>query len=99
MQCAFVILYRLQPVRLYHIFPRSPVNDTIFEKCLLNIRSVCEFSLHVLSETFLILRRSERDIITNVHWSSCKVAVILSDFNENYIFSTDFRKILKYQVS
>jgi len=31
------------------------------------------FSLKLWSETFLILRRSERGIITNVHRTSCKV--------------------------
>jgi len=28
-----------------------------------------------LSKTFLILRRTERDIITNLYWCSCKVPV------------------------
>ena len=35
----------------------------------------------VLSETFLILTRTERDAI-NVHRSSSKIAVILARFNE-----------------
>jgi hypothetical protein len=30
-----------------------------------------------LSETFLILRKIQRDVIVNVYRSSCKVAVIL----------------------
>jgi len=34
-------------------------------------------SQQLLSETFLILRRIERDIIKNIEWYSCKVPVIL----------------------
>jgi hypothetical protein len=34
----------------------------------------------ILSETFLILRRTQRDIIINVHRYSCKVPVILVRF-------------------
>ena len=56
-----------------------------------------EFSLQVLCESFLILRRNEQDIIKNVYWSSRIVSVILSDFNETSIFSKDFRHIPKYQ--
>ena len=52
-----------------------------------------------LSETLPLLRRNERDMIKNVHWFSCKVPFILSDFNGALIFSTDIRKILKYQIS
>jgi hypothetical protein len=39
----------------------------------LNIKCVFWFSLQLLPETFLILRRTEQDIITNVRRSSCKV--------------------------
>jgi len=34
----------------------------------------------LLSETFLILRISERDMIKYVYWSSCKVSVIFVGF-------------------
>ena len=33
-----------------------------------------------MSETFLIPKRIEADIIRNVHWTSCKVGVILVKF-------------------
>ena len=65
----------LQPVRLYSIFPHYLINSTI--KKLLNIKYVFLLSVQLLSETFLILRRSERDMIKNMHCPSCKVPVIL----------------------
>ena len=46
-------------------------------------RKMCfVFSLHCLSETFLILRKIKRHVIIAVHRSSCKVSVILTIFNE-----------------
>ena len=35
-------------------------------------------------------------MIKNVHWSSCEVPLFLSDFNENWFFSTDFSKNNKF---
>jgi hypothetical protein len=52
-----------------------------------------------LSETFLILRRNERNMIKMYIGLHAKYPLFLSDFNENWLFSTDFRKILKYQNS
>jgi hypothetical protein len=57
------------------------------------------FSLQLLSDTFFILRKTERDVIIPVHTFTCRVAVILVRFNDNCILSTYFRKILKYQIS
>jgi len=58
-------------------------------------------SLHLAVEilVFLTLRTCERDIIINVHRSSCKVPLLLSEFYEIWIFSTYFQKILKYKIS
>jgi len=38
------------------------------------------FSLQLLSETFLTVRRTERHIIINVHMSLCKVYVNIVRF-------------------
>ena len=46
----------------------------------LNIKCVFGFSLQLLSETFLIIRRIQRDIVINVKTTSCKVPVILTRF-------------------
>ena len=55
----------------------------------------------LLSVTFLIIRRIQRDffINTHTHTYSCNVLVILVRFQRNLMFSTDFRKIFNYKVS
>ena len=52
----------------------------------------------ILSETFLILRRTEQDkkIYIGLH---VKYLLFLSNFNDTVIFSTNFRKILEYHIS
>jgi len=50
-----------------------------FRKSFLNTKRVLSFSLKPLSETFLILRRIERDI-KNEYESSRKVPAILTTF-------------------
>jgi hypothetical protein len=58
---------------------------------------VFSFSVQLLSETFLILRRNERDIIKNVYWSSCKVPDNLDRFSNN-IQIQNFMKIRRVGV-
>ena len=59
------------------LLPHYHINGTIFGNKFLNTKCVFWFSVQLLSETFLILRRTERDIIKNVYRSSCKVPAIL----------------------
>jgi hypothetical protein len=66
---------------------------------LLNTICVIRFSLQLLSETFLILRRNERDVIKMYIGLHVKYLLFFFNFNENLIFLTVFRKILKYQMS
>jgi len=85
-------------VRLYHIFPHYLINDTIFGEVIEHKMCVSIFSTTV-SGTVLIPRRIQCDIIINVQTSLREVPLILSDFNENLIFTTDFLIIVKCQIS
>ena len=50
------------------------------EKIIENEMCFFLFSLQILSENFLILRRIQKDITINLHQSLCKVPVILARF-------------------
>ena len=52
-----------------------------------------------LSETFLILKRIQRDIAINVRTSPCKLPVILVGFYLNLNFLYRFSESLKYEIS
>ena len=59
--------------------PHYLIKHDFPKKVTENKMSVLFFSI-ILPETFFIPRRIQRDIITNVHMSSCKVPVILDRF-------------------
>ena len=91
---------RLWPAWLYNIFPHCLINGTIFEKKKYidyTVKYVFWFSLQLVSETFLITRRTEGDI----HWTLCKVTAILVRFWWNLKFhdrlskSTQISSIMK----
>ena len=67
----------LWPGWLYHNSAHYLMKGTIFWYTLLNIRLVFWYSLQHLSETFFILSRTDRDMIRNVYWCSCKGSFIL----------------------
>ena len=50
------------------------------KKKILNLKCVFRFSLQCMSAIFLNIRRTYRNVITNVHRSTCKVPVILVRF-------------------
>jgi hypothetical protein len=71
-------------VWLYCIFAHYHINGTVFrEKKLQNMKCAIWFSVQLLSKSFLILRRTKRDMIRYVFWSSCKVPVNLVRFKWN----------------
>jgi len=89
----------LRPIRFYHIFLYYFIHGKILGKTLLNIKCMFWLHLELLSKTFLILAVAERDMIKNVHRFTCEVLSSLSDFNETWLFSTNFPKIFKHKIS
>jgi hypothetical protein len=88
MQSAWAVLYcHLWPVWLYHIFQHYLINSTILGKKVIECKICVLIFSATLSETFLILRRFERDVIT-VHRSSTKVPFSLLRFKSN-LYSLD----------
>ena len=67
-------------LRRLNTFRRYLTNGTIFGKKLPNIKCVFCFSVQILFETFLVVRIIQRDIVTNVETSLCKVHVMLVGF-------------------
>ena len=88
----------LSPLRLYRIFPRYLINGMIFGKKVPNTKCVFWFSLQLLSETFHILRRIQRDIVINVHKEWYKevetqpikfISYIMEEYNVQKLYNFD----------
>jgi len=92
---------RLGPARPYYIFPTLSHKWHDFRKgTLLNSKFGFSFSPQLCQKTFPIPRRNERDMIKNVHRSSREVSANSCPLSMKLEFPrTDFRKILKCQVS
>jgi hypothetical protein len=69
------------------------------QKKLLNTTCMFWFSLQLLSETFLILRRIVRALSQMYIGLHVMYLLFLSDFNQTWTFLTEFKKILTYQIS
>ena len=81
MQCACAILSFVACPAVQYFSTLSPKRQD-FRKKKRYLNTKCEFlfSLQLLSETFFILRRNERDMTKNVYRSSSKVQVVLVRF-------------------
>jgi len=90
--------FHLWPARIYDIFPRYLINGTIFEKRYIIERKMCVFVQHC-SESFLNPRRIERDIIKMYIDLHVKYPLFLSDLNETWTTSIEFRNILTYKIT
>ena len=81
MQCACVRLSPTAFPALQHFSTLSHKrHDVSKNKKLFNTKCVYLFPLQTLSETFLILKIIERDMIINAYRSSCIVPVIVFRF-------------------
>jgi hypothetical protein len=80
------------------LFAHYLINCAISEKKLLNIKCLFWFCLQILFQKIFILIRAERNMIKIYIVLRVKYPLFLSDFNETWIFWTDFREILKFQI-
>ena len=78
MQCTCTVLYcYLWPLWLHHVIPHYVTHGkTVREKKYIEQKMCVLFSLQLLLETFLNLRRIQREI-TNEHRSTHTVHIIL----------------------
>jgi hypothetical protein len=97
-QCAYAILSSVACSTLQYFSTFSHKRHD-FWKTLLITKWMFWYSLQHLSETFLILKRNWRYMIKIYIGLHVKYPLCLFDFIETCIFTTDFRKTLKYQIS
>ena len=90
--------FHLWPIQPYHIFHVTLLTARFSEESFWAQKGVLIFSTNFLWH----LCHSKKDwarYYIPIQTSPCKVPVILSYFNQSWIISTDFRKLLKSKIS
>ena len=77
---------------LYSVFPHYLINCKIFEKPYRGIKCVFWYSLQIFSETFLVLRRTKRDMIKKCILVFMCITVILVRFKWHFNFLGRYSK-------
>jgi len=88
----------LWPVRLWNIFAHYLINSMIFKNIYLTWNECFDFLFNFFPTHFSLLEELS-EIWWNMYFSLHeKYPLFLFDFDETWIFSIAFRKILKYQI-
>jgi hypothetical protein len=80
-------------------FVNYPKNDKILGCGEFTINMSSDFLDKVFLKLDPIPGRIQRGVIINVLWTSCKVPDTLFDFNQIWMFSTDFNKSTQSKMS
>ena len=87
----------LWPAQLYDIFPHYFMNGTIFEK-IVTEHETCVLIFSTTSVWKISHSEKNWARYDKKNMLILKYPLFLSDFKETLIFSTEFWKVLKYQI-